>query len=135
VKKAVVILAILALMQFAVADVHYLGNGSSDPFNQSQDLTYNGTGPQYNDSNLTANASGGWPQINLPSVNTTQIGNQVTDSGNAVADFLASASPYLLIIVGIIVIVLAGFVRILGIALILLGAFKIISDILGWKLW
>lgn len=77
-------------------------------------------------NNTTGNNTthGGW-NIGLPSnlSNATQTGvGPVDDTLN----FLVSISPYLLLILGIVIILLSGFARIIGIILVILAIIRIL---------
>ncbi len=124
-KKTIAVLVIMAaLMQFAAAknDTLLTYNGSSaGSLGNNTTLVYGGPN--------TTNTS--W----LPNVNLSNVGN-ITKTGVGPLDdavkFLADASPFLLLIIGIIILLLAGFAKIIGIILIVLALIRIVWMLMGW---
>jgi hypothetical protein len=77
----------------------------------------------------TNNTSNGGLNINLPEINGSQIINQTHTGVGPVDDalsFLISISPFLLLILGIVIILLSGFARIIGIILVILAIIRIL---------
>jgi len=82
-------------------------------------------------NNTTGNNinKGVFPNINLPEINSSQILNQTHTGVGPVDDtlsFLVSISPFLLLILGIAIILLSGFARIIGIILVILAIIRIL---------
>ncbi len=136
-KKLFVLLALFAVLQIGLAE----------------EVTYDGSeAPEYNDSNLTVpiandtNETNGLvlPNITLPEVNLSNISINLTDAGDKlrnatttgvstldqVTGFLYDASPFLLLIIGIALILLSGFGKTIGIILIVLALIRILFIIL-----
>jgi hypothetical protein len=132
-KKLVALFAVLMLLQLALAD----------------EVTYNGSSLEYNDTNITTddlpdnndtdandtNNSGGLDiQLpSLPDVNMSELGEKfknATKTGiepvDQIGNFLADASPFLILIIGIALIVLSGFGKIIGIILIILALIRLL---------
>jgi len=134
-KKILTLLVILIILQPAMAD----------------EITYNGSdAPVYPDSNLTVvipndTAANLIPNITLPEVNLSDINLSVNLSGinltetseelrnasqtgvgpiDQIVNFLYDASPFLLLIAGIALVVLSGFGKMIGIVLILLALIR-----------
>ena len=105
-------------------------------YNSTGDVAYNGSNTTYNTSNLTAgevmNLSNG---SSFLGINKTQVegalSNMTTNmTGVAQVDdfakFFVDASPYLLLLLGIILFVLSGFMKILAIVIIAIALIKIL---------
>ncbi len=106
-KRIVAILALVSLLHLGAADSN--GTNATDAANESP---------------------GG---LQLPEVNTSELADRAknaTKTGvgpiDQAMDFLADASPFLLLIIGILLIVLAGFGKIIGIILIILALIRLI---------
>lgn len=139
-KAAAVLLALAAFLPLAfAAEIDYAPVPRQ--YNSTGDVAYNGSSPSYNTSNLTAgevmNLSNGssW----LPNINKTQIEEAVSNmtgnmTGNLTgvppvddaAKFLIEASPYLLLLLGIVLFVLSGFMKLLAIVIIVIALIRIL---------
>lgn len=88
------------------------------------------TGVAYAAENDTNNTTNGFlPDINLPPMNTSNLDNATHTGVGPVDDtvnFLIGISPFLLLILGIIILLLSGFARIIGIVLIILAVIRIL---------
>jgi hypothetical protein len=80
----------------------------------------------------TVGAQSGFLGLNLSAVNTTNLSNKfqnVTHTGvqpvDDLTNFLISVSPFLLLIIGLIIFFLAGFAKIIAIVLIVLALIRI----------
>lgn len=104
--KKILALAVLLLVQTAVAEEFFANNTTADN-----------------------NNSAGWlPQVNLSDIgqklgNATQTGLGPVDDA---LKFLGDASPFLLLIIGIVLIVLSGFGKLLGIILVVLALIRLL---------
>jgi hypothetical protein len=106
-KKLVAILGVLILTNLVSADVFY--NGSNDStLNDTND-----TGPDYLDKigNMTEKFR-----------NDTRTGVGPIDQA---VDFLIDASPFLLLIAGVLLIIFSGFAKIIGIIIVILAIIRI----------
>lgn len=110
-KRLVLLVALLLLAQLAAA-----ANESNGSVDTTEALN-------------ASNDSGAW----LPDINTTELGEKfenATETGvgplDQAIDFLSDASPFLLLIIGILLIVMAGFGKIIGIILIVLALIRLI---------
>jgi len=106
-------------------------------------ITYNGSNINYTNftgANLTLNNTGGsWlPNLTMPNLsnitknlNATNLttGVQPVDD---VTSFLITASPFLLLLLGVGILLLAGFARLIGIILIALALIRILWMMMGW---
>jgi ABC-type glycerol-3-phosphate transport system substrate-binding protein len=108
-------------MEASAADTNDSENSDEAP-NSSSDQEDNG-GQSLDISNIP-----------LPKVNMTEVGKKLenaTQTGIEPVDdmtsFLANASPFLLLIAGLIIIFLAGFGKIIGIVLIILAVLRLIQ--------
>jgi hypothetical protein len=135
-KKALVLLLVfLAFLPIAFAeDLVYVPMPRA--YNHTGDIAYNGSNTTYNDSNLTAgevmNLSNG---SSFFGINKTQVevalSNMTTNmTGVAPVDdmakFLVDASPYLLLLLGIVLFVLSGFMKLLSIVIIVIALIRIL---------
>ncbi len=89
----------------------------------------NQSGDANDSGNETANQTG----IQLPDVNLTELGEKAKNATRTgvgplddVAGFLADASPFLLLIIGILLIVLSGFGKLIGIILVILALIRLV---------
>lgn len=106
-------------------------------YNNTGDVSYNGSNIAYNTSNLTAgevmnlsNSSSWFPSINKTQVEET-LSNMTTNlTGVAqvdqVAKFFVDASPYLLLLLGIIIFVFSGFMKLLAVIIIVIALIRIL---------
>jgi hypothetical protein len=116
-KKIIAILAVLMLLQLAVADIVTYNTSENETNNETSEE--NTTEPE----NVTG--------LQLPEINKTEveekIGN-VTETGigpvDQITNFLVDASPFLLLVIGILLIVLSGFGKIIGIILVILALLR-----------
>ncbi len=114
-KKAVLVVMLFLLVQLAVG---------VNALNDSENVT---------ETNVTETQSDNVSLPWLPQINTTELGEKfknATETGVGPLDqainFLSDASPFLLLIIGILLIVLAGFGKIIGIVLIVLAIIRLI---------
>jgi hypothetical protein len=111
-------------------------------------ITYNGSNINYTNftgANLTLNNTGGsWlPNLTMPNLTMPNLSN-ITKNLNAtnlttgvqpvddVTKFLVTASPFLLLLLGVGILLLAGFARLIGIILIALALIRILWMMMGW---
>lgn len=124
-----VLFVALLLSQHVLADIVEYNRSNQTQYNESNIPVV----PERNDS--LDNASGfEFPHIDLPEINTTDLDKKfanATKTGiepiDQTTEFLANASPFLLLIVGILLVVLSGFGKIIGLILVLLAAIRLIQ--------
>lgn len=123
-KRIWALLAALLLAQLASAGIVTYNQSGGNATNETNATEGNQTAG----GNAT-NLSG----FGLPDVNLSEVGdklNNVTETGvgpiDQVTDFLMQASPYLLLIIGILLIVLSGFGKLIGIILVILAIIRLL---------
>lgn len=148
-KRLIIVLVALAVLQLAAAENatnttynqtgHDAYNHTGDVAYPGRNFTYNGT--NFTGANLTANGSGAWlPNINLPNLswpnltggNLTNMTKTGVEPVDQLTNFLVTASPFLLLLLGVGILLLAGFARLIGIILIALALIRIIWVMMGW---
>lgn len=131
-KKILALLAVLAILQLTAAEVvEYNGTNATD---NATNVTVpdNVTVEDNITANETPEAEWEFPNITLPDVNMSKAGELVdnaTQTGvepiDQIASFLIDASPYLILIIGVLFIIFSGFAKMIGIILVILALIRL----------
>lgn len=130
-KKILALIVVLAVLQVAAAEiVEYNGTNATD----------NATNVTVPEDNTTANVTNetpadiAWefPNLTIPEVNMTEAGellDNATQTGieplDQISSFLIDASPFLILIIGVIFIIFSGFAKMIGIILVILALIRL----------